>query len=51
MVSKKDKKDAKAKESAKAASAASNGKSQKVDADVLIDADDDFEEFTPAEEK
>jgi len=51
MVSKKDKKDAKAKESAKAASAASKGKSQKVDADVLIDADDDFEEFTPAEEK
>ncbi|HHX57411.1 MAG TPA: recombinase RecA [Clostridiales bacterium] len=51
MVSKKDKKDAKAKESAKAASAASKGKSQKVDDDVLIDADDDFEEFTPAEEK
>ncbi len=48
MVSKNDKKDAKAKESA---SAASKGKSQKVDDDVLIDADDDFEEFTPAEEK
>ncbi|NLP25994.1 MAG: recombinase RecA [Clostridiales bacterium] len=46
---KKDKKQEKAKESAKAASEAKRPKIE--EDDVLIDADDDFEEFTPAGEE